>query len=99
MLRLTGRSLPAAARGNTFKIGLPVFKEGQMEQQTHDWKALIMKANQLFHATLHPAAAELPAEGELPSLDSATEWLNSPPWSAASLRGHVVLVDFWTYTC
>jgi thiol-disulfide isomerase/thioredoxin len=35
----------------------------------------------------------------MPSLDSATEWLNSPPLSAEGLRGKVVLVDFWTYTC
>jgi thiol-disulfide isomerase/thioredoxin len=35
----------------------------------------------------------------MPSLDGATEWLNSPPLSPAGLRGRVVLVDFWTYTC
>jgi thiol-disulfide isomerase/thioredoxin len=35
----------------------------------------------------------------MPSLDGATEWLNSEPLSAAGLRGHVVLVDFWTLTC
>ena len=38
-------------------------------------------------------------EGEMPSLDGATTWLNSPPLSAAGLRGKVVLVQFWTYTC
>jgi thiol-disulfide isomerase/thioredoxin len=38
-------------------------------------------------------------EGELPSFSGATAWLNSPPLSAASLRGNVVLIDFWTYTC
>ncbi len=38
-------------------------------------------------------------EGVLASLGSATEWLNSPPLTAAGLRGKVVLVDFWTYTC
>ena len=38
-------------------------------------------------------------EGELPSLGGATGWLNSPPLTAAGLRGKVVLVDFWTYTC
>src|SRR3954454_3159639 len=96
---MTGRRLLAATRRNGFTIGFPVFKEAQMDQQTHDWKVLIMKANQLFRATLHPAAAELPIEGRLPSLGGGTEWLNSPPLSAASLRGHVVLVDFWTYTC
>jgi cytochrome c biogenesis protein CcdA/thiol-disulfide isomerase/thioredoxin len=41
----------------------------------------------------------LPVEGELPSLAGATQWLNSPPLSAQSLRGKVVLVDFWTYSC
>ncbi|HEY0524058.1 MAG TPA: thioredoxin family protein [Stellaceae bacterium] len=46
-----------------------------------------------------PAAIHLPVEGELPSLGGATEWLNSQPLTAASLRGKVVLIDFWTYTC
>ena len=41
----------------------------------------------------------LPIEGELPSLEGATGWLNSPPLSGADLRGKVVLIDFWTYTC
>jgi thiol-disulfide isomerase/thioredoxin len=35
----------------------------------------------------------------MPLLDGATEWLNSEPLDAAELRGHVVLVDFWTLTC
>jgi hypothetical protein len=48
---------------------------------------------------MRPAAAPLPVEGELPSLDGATGWLNSAPLTAARLRGHVVLVDFCTYTC
>jgi len=42
---------------------------------------------------------DLPFEGELPSLDGATGWLNSPPLTAADLRSRVVLFDFWTYTC
>jgi thiol-disulfide isomerase/thioredoxin len=46
-----------------------------------------------------PAAVRLPIEGEFPSFGSATAWLNSPPLTAAGLRGKVVLVDFWTYTC
>src|SRR5437660_925360 len=46
-----------------------------------------------------PAAVRLPIESELPSLGGATEWLNSPPLTAAGLRGKVVLIDVWTYTC
>ena len=46
-----------------------------------------------------PAAVRLPIEGELPSLGGATGWLNSPPLTAAGLRGKVVLIDVWTYTC
>lgn len=44
-------------------------------------------------------AGDLPVEGELPSLAGATGWLNSPPLEDAALRGKVVLVDFWTYSC
>ncbi|MFK3971351.1 cytochrome c biogenesis protein DipZ [Pseudomonas sp. NPDC087358] len=38
-------------------------------------------------------------QGQMPSLSGAVEWLNSPPLTAESLRGKVVLVDFWTYDC
>jgi len=38
-------------------------------------------------------------EGSLPALDGATSWLNSPPLARDSLRGKVVLIDFWTYSC
>jgi cytochrome c biogenesis protein CcdA/thiol-disulfide isomerase/thioredoxin len=53
--------------------------------------AMMMKAK--------PAADALPVEGQLPSLAGAVEWLNSPPLTAEGLRGKVVLVDFWTYSC
>lgn len=43
--------------------------------------------------------APLPVEGTLPALDGATGWLNSPPLDREQLRGKVVLVDFWTYSC
>ena len=44
-------------------------------------------------------AAQLPIEGAFPSLGGATAWLNSAPLAPAALRGKVVLVDFWTYSC
>jgi cytochrome c biogenesis protein CcdA/thiol-disulfide isomerase/thioredoxin len=45
------------------------------------------------------ASDALPVEGALPSLSGATEWLNSPPLTPEGLRGKVVLIDFWTYSC
>ncbi|AOE79592.1 cytochrome C biogenesis protein [Pseudomonas lurida] len=41
----------------------------------------------------------LPIEGTLPPLEGAVQWLNSPPLTAEALKGKVVLVDFWTYSC
>jgi thiol-disulfide isomerase/thioredoxin len=38
-------------------------------------------------------------EGRMPNLGGAIAWLNSAPLSAKSLRGRVVLVNFWTYSC
>jgi len=46
-----------------------------------------------------PAVDRLPIEGNLPSLEGGIGWLNSQPLTASGLRGKVVLVDFWTYTC
>lgn len=45
------------------------------------------------------SASGLRVEGQMPSLDGAVGWLNSEPLESSELRGRVVLVDFWTYTC
>jgi thiol-disulfide isomerase/thioredoxin len=42
---------------------------------------------------------DLPIEGKMPSIDGAVEWLNSPPLTREALKGKVVLIDFWTYSC
>jgi thiol-disulfide isomerase/thioredoxin len=52
-----------------------------------------------FGARRHPGVTPLPVEGRLPRFDRAAGWLNSQPLGADELRGKVVLVDFWTYTC
>jgi thiol-disulfide isomerase/thioredoxin len=53
----------------------------------------------LFGRRRSAETAPLPVEGHLPGFDGATGWLNSAPLTPADLRGKVVLVDFWTYTC
>ena len=49
--------------------------------------------------TTRVAGSALPVEGTMPELEGAVAWLNSPPLTRAGLRGKVVLVDFWTYSC
>lgn len=49
-----------------------------------------------------PAESDMPAlhdEGPMPSIPGGIDWLNSKPISRNSLRGKVVLIDFWTYSC
>ena len=46
-----------------------------------------------------PDAAPSRIVGDFPSLGAATGWLNSQPLTAPGLRGKVVLIDFWTYSC
>jgi thiol-disulfide isomerase/thioredoxin len=65
-----------------------------------------MKASQLALAALRASAGPDVThptrdayERDMPSLAGATGWLNSQPLPQAELRGNVVLVDFWTYTC
>jgi thiol-disulfide isomerase/thioredoxin len=50
-----------------------------------------------FSSFLHGGQTSGPMQ--LASLERADAWLNSPPLNAPNLRGKVVLVDFWTYTC
>lgn len=57
-------------------------------------------ANAMMSA--HGAAAPdtaLKSEGSLPPLDGAVQWVNSKPLTAQDLKGKVVLIDFWTYSC
>ena len=56
----------------------------------------------LLRSIAHRLAGDadvLPVEAHLPSFDGATGWLNSEPLTPQGLRGRVVAVDFWTYTC
>jgi cytochrome c biogenesis protein CcdA/thiol-disulfide isomerase/thioredoxin len=50
-------------------------------------------------AAVHGATVKLANEGAMPSLGGAVSWLNSPPLTSEELRGKVVVIDFWTYSC
>jgi thiol-disulfide isomerase/thioredoxin len=62
-------------------------------------------AGAVVSATFSPYAVSHAGEpmfvnhGPAPEFTSITTWQNSPPLSMQSLRGKVVLVDFWTYSC
>jgi thiol-disulfide isomerase/thioredoxin len=60
----------------------------------------IVKAeDSLIGALQRGAHPSLGDKGAMPDLGGAIGWLNSAPLSRKSLRGKVVLVNFWTYTC
>ncbi len=65
-------------------------------------RSVSAKGPGLIRSFAHRLAGEdmsLPVEGRLAPFEGATTWLNSDPLTPEALRGRVVLVDFWTYTC
>ena len=71
--------------------GVSVLEKGVLESVPKVVEYLVSKAK--AEPTLDNA------QGPMPSLSGAVEWLNSPALTSESLRGKVVLVDFWTYDC
>ena len=73
------------------------------DEITHDRRRFLGTAATTIAAvhlgTIALQKAQLPFEAQFPSLGHATGWLNSPPLTADGLRGKVVLVEFWTYSC
>lgn len=70
---------------------------GAMSAQPQGAGMMAMQAG----ASVSPGAGAraLPVEGVMPPLTGAVKWLNSPPLDAAALKGKVVVIDFWTYSC
>jgi len=74
----------------------------KIEQQLVDRLATARQApasNTPVTAASELLPTTLPVEGTLPSLNGAVQWLNSEPLTAEQLKGKVVLIDFWTYSC
>src|SRR5215211_8773660 len=69
-----------------------------MDQDASGWKTLLTRANQLVRSATHPVA-QLPVEGHLPGFNGGELSHPVAPLTPEGLRGRVVLVNFWTYTC
>ncbi len=77
---------------------LSLTQTAKIEQSLLD-KVQPQSSEQISQQTTASSTSVLPIEGMMPPLDGAVQWINSSPLSTADLRGKVVLVDFWTYSC
>jgi thiol-disulfide isomerase/thioredoxin len=80
----------------TFGLDTGVLTRLSTSSTTKIEQALLDK---LHGAKPSATSTALPILGPMPSLAGATLWLNSPPLTREQLKGKVVLVDFWTYSC
>jgi cytochrome c biogenesis protein CcdA/thiol-disulfide isomerase/thioredoxin len=90
---------PSTKGGAVAMTGDPsVTTEGRPEAQSQQSAA---GGNPPSPAQGQPKAQveDFPDEGAMPSLSGAVQWLNSPPLTPEALKGKVVVVDFWTYSC
>lgn len=73
----------------------------RFEASNGDARPTELASNSMISAAnaTKPFRSDLAVEGRAPSLSGAVDWLNSPPLSMEQLRGKVVLIDFWTYSC
>jgi thiol-disulfide isomerase/thioredoxin len=84
----------AAAIGISRRLGLGEDPDAKVISVAEDPEA----------AAIHPPDREarmdrIRSEGRMPALDGAVGWINTPPLTTPGLRGKVVVVDFWTYSC
>jgi cytochrome c biogenesis protein CcdA/thiol-disulfide isomerase/thioredoxin len=92
------RGLGVAVLGAVIAIALG-WDRGLLTQLSY---ASTNRVEQSLINAINPHKTQTPethSEGELPSLSGATSWLNSTPLTPEALRGRVVVVDFWTYSC
>jgi cytochrome c biogenesis protein CcdA/thiol-disulfide isomerase/thioredoxin len=89
--------LTRLSAGNTNRIEQALIDAVRPASAQSEEAPMAMTGTMMMSAAA--STRDLPVEGELPGFDGAVSWLNSPPLTAEGLRGKVVLVDFWTYSC
>ncbi len=70
-----------------------------VEQKLIDRFHPVAHASPSASTTTQRTTVQLSNEGSFPGFDGAVKWLNSPPLTRAQLKGKVIVVDFWTYSC
>ncbi len=82
---------PAMMSGNN-----PAMMSGNNQAMTG---SPAMSGGPAMMAAKPAGSTDLPVEGAMPPLTGITDWINSPALTAEGLKGKVVLIDFWTYSC
>jgi len=99
VLVLAGVAAIALGLDTTYLARLSTAQTETLEQGLADRLGMDMPRSSGTLTTGPDGRLNLPVEGEMPPLDGIAEWLNSNPQTRESLRGKVVLIDFWTYSC
>lgn len=84
-----------------FVVATALAMHWQVDAQAAAWlsRTLLAAPAQLADALTPPVKAAEQAAEQAPEFVGIERWHNSPPLAMAQLRGQVVLVDFWTYSC
>jgi cytochrome c biogenesis protein CcdA/thiol-disulfide isomerase/thioredoxin len=108
--RVSGAVIAAVAVGLVFHVddhlatltpGYTTFLQNKIEDNSTAKRELakVRGGGTALAARPHKTVGGLPDYGQAPPLHADGAWINSPPLTLAQLRGKVVLVDFWTYSC
>jgi cytochrome c biogenesis protein CcdA/thiol-disulfide isomerase/thioredoxin len=89
----------AIGTGSSNKLLASTSSQGANAVEQGILKAVPKAIDYVVAKVMADTSAQAGAEADMPSLSGAVEWLNSPPLTRESLRGKVVLVDFWTFDC
>ncbi|MGV8918182.1 MAG: cytochrome c biogenesis protein DipZ [Pseudomonas sp.] len=87
------------ATGSTSALSAGASSQGVASVEQGILQAVPKAVDYLISKVRADSMDDLKPQGEMPSLSGAVQWLNSAPLSSESLRGKVVLVDFWTFDC